>query len=68
MQRFRPVCGSAADESNAADALIIMGWPNTVGWALGLIVGVNLITSGWAAIMMAIAGRGAVKTLASATR
>jgi uncharacterized membrane protein HdeD (DUF308 family) len=49
-------------------ALIIMGWPNTVGWALGLIVGVNLITSGWAAIMMAIAGRGVVKTLASATR
>jgi uncharacterized membrane protein HdeD (DUF308 family) len=49
-------------------ALIIMGWPNTVGWALGLIVGVNLITSGWAAIMMAVAGRGVVKTLASATR
>jgi uncharacterized membrane protein HdeD (DUF308 family) len=49
-------------------ALIIMGWPNTVGWAPGLIVGVNLITSGWAAIMMAVAGRGVVKTLASATR
>jgi uncharacterized membrane protein HdeD (DUF308 family) len=49
-------------------ALIIMGWPNTVGWALGLIVGVNLITSGWAAIMRAVAGRGVVKTLASATR
>ncbi len=49
-------------------ALIIMGWPNAVGWALGLIVGVNLITSGWAAIMMAVAGRGVVKTLASATR
>jgi uncharacterized membrane protein HdeD (DUF308 family) len=49
-------------------ALIIMGWPNTVGWALGPIVGVNLITSGWAAIMMAVAGRGVVKTLANATR
>jgi len=49
-------------------ALIIMGWPNTVGWVLGLIVGVNLITSGWAAIMMAVAGRSVVRTLANATR
>jgi uncharacterized membrane protein HdeD (DUF308 family) len=31
-------------------ALIIKGWPNTAGWALGLIVGVNLITSGWAIV------------------
>jgi uncharacterized membrane protein HdeD (DUF308 family) len=37
--------------------LTIMGWPNTAGWALGLIVGVNLITSGWAIAMIALAGR-----------
>ena len=49
-------------------ALIIMGLPSTAGWVLGVIVGINLITSGWAAIMMAIAGRSVVKTLASATR
>jgi uncharacterized membrane protein HdeD (DUF308 family) len=49
-------------------ALIIMGLPSTASWVLGVIVGINLITSGWAAIMMAIAGRSAVKTLASATR
>jgi len=47
-------------------ALIIMGWPNTVRWALGLIVGVNLVTSGLAAIMIAVAGRRVVKTLANA--
>jgi len=44
-------------------ALIIVGWSHTVGWALGLIVGVNLLTSGLAAIMMAVAGRRVVKTL-----
>ncbi|MGC1180521.1 MAG: HdeD family acid-resistance protein [Methyloceanibacter sp.] len=49
-------------------ALIIMGWPNTAGWALGLIVGVNLITSGVAVIMVALAGRSVVKTLAKASR
>lgn len=48
--------------------LIISGWPNTVSWALGLVVGVNLITSGWAAIMIAVAGRNVVKTLMNATR
>jgi uncharacterized membrane protein HdeD (DUF308 family) len=47
-------------------ALIIKGWPSTAGWALGLIVGVNLITSGTAMIMVALAGRSVVKTLATA--
>lgn len=49
-------------------ALLIAGWPNTVGWALGLIVGVNLITSGWAAVMMALAVKDDVKSLAHGTR
>jgi uncharacterized membrane protein HdeD (DUF308 family) len=37
--------------------LIISGWPGSAAWALGLIVGVNLITSGVAVTMVAIAGR-----------
>ena len=49
-------------------ALIIKGWPSTASWALGLIVGVNLITSGAAIIMVALAGRSLVKTLAKASR
>jgi uncharacterized membrane protein HdeD (DUF308 family) len=48
--------------------LIISGWPGTASWALGLIVGVNLITSGLAIAMAALAGRSLVKSAASATR
>ena len=48
--------------------LIIAGWPGTATWALGLIVGVNLITSGAAITTVALAGRSLVKTLASARR
>jgi uncharacterized membrane protein HdeD (DUF308 family) len=49
-------------------ALIIKGWPSTASWALGLIVGVNLITSGAAITMVALAGRSLVRTVANATR
>ena len=49
-------------------ALIIKGWPSTATWALGLIVGINLIASGAAIIMVALAGRTLVKTLAHASR
>ena len=49
----------------AAAALIIKGWPSTAAWALG--VGINLITSGLAVIMVALAGRSLVRTVASAT-
>ena len=48
--------------------IIIAGWPGTATWALGLIVGVNLITSGAAITTVALAGREVVKTLASASR
>jgi uncharacterized membrane protein HdeD (DUF308 family) len=44
-------------------AVIISGWPGTASWALGLIVGVNLITSGLAITMVAAAGRSVVRTL-----
>ena len=46
--------------------IIIAGWPGTSTWALGLIVGVNLITSGAAIMLVSLAGRSFVKTLASA--
>ena len=50
-------------------AIIVLGWPLTAGWALGLIVGINLITSGWAIVMAALAGRSAVQAVvATATQ
>jgi uncharacterized membrane protein HdeD (DUF308 family) len=49
-------------------ALIIKGWPSTATWALGLIVGINLITSGLAITMVALAGRSLVRTVANAAR
>jgi uncharacterized membrane protein HdeD (DUF308 family) len=48
--------------------LIIKGWPSTATWALGLIVGVNLITSGAAIIMVALAGKNLVQAVAKAAR
>jgi uncharacterized membrane protein HdeD (DUF308 family) len=38
-------------------AIVILGWPLTAGWVLGLVVGINLITSGWAIVMAAFVGR-----------
>lgn len=43
--------------------VIIAGWPSSFGWALGLIVGVNLITSGLAIIMVAFAARRVVTAI-----
>jgi uncharacterized membrane protein HdeD (DUF308 family) len=41
-------------------AIIIAGWPLSAGWVLGLLVGINLITSGLALATAAIAGRNLV--------
>lgn len=41
----------------ALAAIIMLGWPMTAVWALGLIVGINLITYGWAIVMAALGGR-----------
>jgi uncharacterized membrane protein HdeD (DUF308 family) len=43
--------------------IIILGWPFTAVWALGLLVGINLITPGWAIVMAAFAGRDVDKAL-----
>lgn len=44
-------------------ALIIMGLPFSAAWVLGLIVGVNMITSGVAIIMVAFEGRDLAKRI-----
>lgn len=38
-------------------AIILMGWPTSASWALGLVVGANLITSGLATLVAALAAR-----------
>jgi len=37
--------------------LILLGWPMDAAWTLGVLVAVNLVTSGWAILMAAFAGR-----------
>jgi uncharacterized membrane protein HdeD (DUF308 family) len=41
----------------ALAAIIILGWPGSVGWVLGLLAGINLLTSGWAVVMVALGAR-----------
>jgi uncharacterized membrane protein HdeD (DUF308 family) len=49
-------------------AMLIWGWPSTATWALGLIVGLNLITSGLAIVMVAGAARRMVRLAQQAAR
>ena len=49
-------------------AMLIWGWPSTAIWALGLIAGLNLITSGLAIVMVAAAARNTVRVVEQATR
>jgi uncharacterized membrane protein HdeD (DUF308 family) len=48
-------------------AIIIAGWPGTAVWALGLLVGINLLTSGCAIVMAALSGRAVASGGANAT-
>lgn len=41
----------------AVGLIIWLGWPGTAVWALGLLVGIELIFSGWALVMVALAAR-----------
>jgi uncharacterized membrane protein HdeD (DUF308 family) len=41
----------------ALATIIISGWPGTVGWTLGLLAGVSLLTSGWAIVMVTLSLR-----------
>jgi uncharacterized membrane protein HdeD (DUF308 family) len=47
--------------------IIILNWPVSAAWTIGLIVGINLITSGAAIVFTAIEARNAVGSLAKAT-
>jgi uncharacterized membrane protein HdeD (DUF308 family) len=49
------IASGAADLALAA--IIISGWPSSASWTLGIIVGINLITSGAALVFTALAGR-----------
>ena len=52
----------------ALAAMLIWGWPSTAIWALGLMVGLNLITSGLAIVMVASAAHRMVRMVGQATR
>lgn len=41
----------------AVSLLIGLGLPGSVSWALGLLVGINLLFSGWSYIFLAMSGR-----------
>jgi uncharacterized membrane protein HdeD (DUF308 family) len=45
-------------------AIVVYSWPVSAAWTLGLLAGVNLLTSGWAIVMTAFAARDAVETVA----
>ena len=52
----------------ALAAIVIGAWPLSAVWLLGLVVGINLMTSGLALVMAAIAGRNVVRHAVEAGR
>jgi uncharacterized membrane protein HdeD (DUF308 family) len=42
--------------------IIIAGFPGTAAWALGLLVGINMIFGGWALVLLSLAARKAAGT------
>jgi len=40
-----------------AGAMIVAGLPSTATWAVGILVGVNLLTSGWAYLILALGAK-----------
>lgn len=50
----------------AAGALITLGLPSSAAWALGLLAGINLISTGWGFLFLALAGRRARQVAAPA--
>ncbi len=45
----------------AAGALIALGLPSSAAWALGLLAGINLLSTGWGFLFLALAGRRAAR-------
>jgi uncharacterized membrane protein HdeD (DUF308 family) len=48
--------------SFALAGLILVGWPGTAAWAVGLLLGVNLLTTGIAMAAIAMGGRRIART------
>jgi len=48
--------------SLALAGLILVGWPGTAAWAVGLLLGVNLLTTGIAMAAIAMGGRRIART------
>ncbi|KAB2939991.1 MAG: HdeD family acid-resistance protein [Hyphomicrobium sp.] len=49
----------------AVGVIIAMGLPESAVWALGLLVGINLLFSGWSYVFLALAGRRAHEAAAA---
>ena len=49
----------------AAGALIALGLPSSAAWAIGLLAGINLISTGWGFLFLALAGRRAATAAAT---
>lgn len=49
----------------AVGVMIGFGLPGSITWALGLLVGINLLFSGWSYVFLALAGRKAHAALAA---
>jgi uncharacterized membrane protein HdeD (DUF308 family) len=47
-------------------ALIILLWPAVAGWVIGLLVGIDLMLSGWWMLMLAFASKHAEGDLQAA--
>jgi uncharacterized membrane protein HdeD (DUF308 family) len=50
----------------AVGVLIALGLPSSATWAIGLLTGINLISTGWGFIFLALAGRRSAGTVAAA--
>lgn len=50
----------------AVGVLIFLGLPSSATWALGLLVGINLLFSGWSYVFLALSGRKSTQEAAPA--
>ena len=68
--RLRPESGWGWLVASGVLALLVgvlvwMGWPSTAAWALGVLFGVNLLSTGLSMVMLAMGGRKATRDVTS---
>src|SRR5699024_11490993 len=51
----------------AVGVLLWVGWPSTAAWAVGLLFGINLLSSGLSTVLVALNGRDAARGTAIGT-